>query len=30
MPVGFWVAIGIQVLVFVLMLIGRNKITEED
>lgn len=30
MPVGFWVAIGIQVLVFVLMMIGRNKITEED
>lgn len=30
MPAGFWIAIGIQALVFVLMLIGRNKITEDD
>ena len=30
MPAGFWIAVGIQALVFVLMLIGRNKITEDD
>ena len=30
MPAGFWSAVGIQALVFVLMLIGRNKITEDD
>lgn len=30
MPAGFWIAVGIQALVFVLMLIGRNKITEYD
>ena len=30
MPAGFWIAVGIQTLVFVLMLIGRNKITEDD
>lgn len=30
MPDGFWIAVGIQALVFVLMLIGRNKITEDD
>lgn len=29
MPAGFWIAVGIQALVFVLMLIGRNKITED-
>lgn len=30
MPAGFWIAVGIQALVFVLMLIGKNKITEDD
>lgn len=30
MPAGFWIAVGIQALVFVLMVIGRNKITEDD
>ena len=30
MTAGFWIAVGIQALVFVLMLIGRNKITEDD
>ena len=30
MPAGFWIAVGIQALVFVLMLIERNKITEDD
>ena len=30
MPAGFWIAVGIQALVFVLMLIGRKKITEDD
>ena len=30
MPAGFWIAVGIQALVFVIMLIGRNKITEDD
>lgn len=30
MPAGFWIAVGIQALVFVLMLIGRNNITEDD
>lgn len=30
MPAGFWIAVGIQALVFVLMLIGGNKITEDD
>lgn len=30
MPAGFWIAVGIQALVFVLMLVGRNKITEDD
>lgn len=30
MPTGFWIAVGIQALVFVLMLIGRNKITKDD
>ena len=30
MPAGFWIAVGIQALVFVRMLIGRNKITEDD
>lgn len=30
MPAGFWIAVGIQALDFVLMLIGRNKITEDD
>lgn len=30
MPAGFWIAVGIQAFVFVLMLIGRNKITEDD
>jgi hypothetical protein len=30
MPAGFWIAVGIQALVFVLMLIGRNKITKDD
>lgn len=30
MPAGFWIAVGVQALVFVLMLIGRNKITEDD
>lgn len=30
MPAGFWIAVGIQALVFVLMLIGRSKITEDD
>lgn len=30
MPAGFWIAVGIQALVFFLMLIGRNKITEDD
>ena len=30
MPAGFWIAVGIQALVFVLMLILRNKITEDD
>lgn len=29
-PIGFWIAIGIQALVFVLMLIGRNKIANDD
>ncbi len=30
MPFGFWVAIAIQAIIFVLMLIGRNKITDDD
>lgn len=30
MPFGFWVAVAIQVIVFILMLIGRNKITDDD
>ena len=30
MTAGFWIEVGIQALVFVLMLIGRNKITEDD
>ena len=30
MPAGFWIAVGIQALVFVLWPIGRNKITEDD
>ena len=30
MPMGFWIAVGIQIVVFILMLIGRNKIANDD
>ena len=30
MPAGFWIAVCIQVIVFVLMLIERRKIKDDD
>lgn len=30
MPIGYWIAIAVQAIVFVLMLLGRKKITEDE
>ncbi len=30
MPAGYWIAVAIQAIMFILMLIGRKKMGEEE